>query len=1064
MAVSIIHSESQKTLAGKVFSDISRLLSESDRRSVFLIVPETSKMDIERAYMEHVGSPGIMDLEILSFSRFCLRVLDEAGAGTNRYIDETGKSMLVYRALLAVEDQLTIFRNLCSDPRFVSEVISVIGEMKRSLISPDLLAEKSPEITDTVSSAKIREISLIMKKYFSLLDEAGLSDPQDRYTDTAALLTNAGELKRTGAEKLPESRIFRILDSAVFVLGFGELRDFTPQEYSILRILARYTDLEVSVVMGASEDPDEAGCFAAGKRCMEGLRKIDPSAEILYLLPEQKCTCSISIINARDTSEEISMIAGEIRKAVSSGKYRYKDIVIMSADQSRHRSVLKNIFREAGIPVYMDEKKAMKDTALGRAVSSVLKVLRSGWRNTHVISYMRSGFANCEQEEADIYENHMLAAGLRFKSRIFDDQRYYRADGTPDTEMIRSRDRILGGLYGLDEGKRSCSTAGEFCDLFSDFFAAEGYEEKTTVISSGLALSGRSDEAVAAVKAWNLLVEMLDQIRVMGSDITMNFEGFCGLLKSGLDQAVSGTIPHFIDCVQFSAVRVLPAGKPKVLYLAGMTSDNYPARMGEEGLLNDRDRSLLSGILGFRIPSLIEDKADEDVFTAYTLTQLPEETLVFSAAAEAGDEADIIKQTLMRCGGTAVRIRAESDAGPDSSLFFSADSLMRALAGYRSGMSREWSVAEALVGEDEKASEKLFAVRNIKKRASEDIKVMTELVRERYGLIPDMSVSQLEKYSSCPFSHYSSYLLRLRPREVRRIDPSRFGSILHGILELAASRFAREYGVCASEEDKQAVLHRYETADHRKFAEELMDKVVERDSMGIFKENGFFAAEGRSSLRLAESMLKRIFGNISGEKLLPAITEWGFSAENGNALEITLRSGEKIHFRGKVDRVDIGDNAFRLVDYKSGQIKIHPGKWQHGLSLQLPVYVAAFMNAYPGMRPEDVAYIKFERKIVDIDVKNADAAREKAEEEIRKMSDIKKSGMDTERLIKASEHALEMALEFSERLLDGEFPVMPRRMEKEDPACRYCNYMAVCGFDKYCKTVVLRSEKEGEDV
>lgn len=90
--------------------------------------------------------------------------------------------------------------------------------------------------------------------------------------------------------------------------------------------------------------------------------------------------------------------------------------------------------------------------------------------------------------------------------------------------------------------------------------------------------------------------------------------------------------------------------------------------------------------------------------------------------------------------------------------------------------------------------------------------------------------------------------------------------------------------------------------------------------------------------------------------------------------------------------------------------------------------------------------------------------REKAEEEIRKMSDIKKSGMDTERLIKASEHALEMASEFSERLLDGEFPVMPRRMEKEDPACRYCNYMAVCGFDKYCKTVVLRSEKEGEDV
>jgi hypothetical protein len=89
MAVSIIHSESQKTLAGKVVSGYQQTSFGVRQKKCFSHSSRNIKMDIERAYMEHVGSPGIMDLEILSFSRFCLRVLDEGGCRTNRYIDET---------------------------------------------------------------------------------------------------------------------------------------------------------------------------------------------------------------------------------------------------------------------------------------------------------------------------------------------------------------------------------------------------------------------------------------------------------------------------------------------------------------------------------------------------------------------------------------------------------------------------------------------------------------------------------------------------------------------------------------------------------------------------------------------------------------------------------------------------------------------------------------------------------------------------------------------------------------------------------------------------------------
>ncbi len=1065
MGISIIHSESQKILAEQIFSDIRRSIASSGKKSAVLLVPETSKLDIERAYVEFTGSSGIMDLEILSFSRFCLKVLDEVGR-SGGYIDETGRAMLVYRALRSAEKDLTVFRNLCSDPRFVSGIISVIGEMRRSLVTAALLSDKSEDITDKISAAKVREISLIMSEYSSLLSESGLKDPQDRYSDAAALLASSGSLKAAGGDKWPENRLFGILGSSFFVLGFGELRDFTPQEYNIIDTIAGFTEIKISVVCGpqnknaADEERTVNDPFGAGRRCIEGLKRRDPSALVSYIPPVSGNERRLMIINAMNTAEEISMIAGEIKRLVSEEQMRYRDIRVMTAGYDKHRNIVRDIFREAGIPLYSDEKKVMKDTALGRAVSSLIKIMRSGWRSTHVISYLRSGFSLAEQQETDRFENFMLASGIRFKSQLFDEKKYFTPDGSTQDGFAETRDRIFAGILKLDNNRHSCKTASDHCDLFNEFFSSEGYEERTGSLSAMLVAEGYQDEAVALVKAWNSLTGMIGQIRLMGIDAPMDFEGFCGLIKSGMDQAVSGTIPHYIDSVQFSPVRSIPAGNPRVLFAAGFTNDDFPGRTAEEGLLNDRDRSILSESLGIRFASHVEDKADEDIFTSYSLMRLPSELLVFSAAAEAGREAVLVRNAAETEADEVCRSRSGDKTLPDSPVYCSTGALIRAMAEIKEDRAREWMLAEKILREGSASNRKLTEIRSVRKLVRDDIKIDPDLIREKYGEVPNLSISQLERYSSCRFSHFSSYLLRLRPRELRRIESSGFGSILHSILEIAANEFAAKIKSCGNDEEKQAVLESYETADFGKFAEELMEKAVMKDLLGIFTEKGFRSAEGRTSRRIAESMLRKIFADISKEALLPSIAEWEFSAENGNALVIRTEEGRSVVFRGKIDRVDTGEGRFRIIDYKSGFSRIDKSKWHHGLSIQLPAYVAAFMNAKPGMEPEDVMYLQFGRKIVEIEGKNIACAEVRAAEKLKGGTRERNNKFTSDELKAASEHALEMASEFSGSLLRGEYAVAPRRMENEEAACRYCDYKAVCGFDKYCRATVLRRIKE----
>src|SRR5690554_4687410 len=108
---------------------------------LILLVPEQYTLQAEKNLVRALGSTGLVGAEVLSFRRMAHRVLSEVGGLTRRHMDSAGKSMLLYRIMDGMKEDLKIFARAARQPGFVGVVSQTISEFKRYRITPERLEE-----------------------------------------------------------------------------------------------------------------------------------------------------------------------------------------------------------------------------------------------------------------------------------------------------------------------------------------------------------------------------------------------------------------------------------------------------------------------------------------------------------------------------------------------------------------------------------------------------------------------------------------------------------------------------------------------------------------------------------------------------------------------------------------------------------------------------------------------------------------------------------------------------------------------------------------------------------
>ncbi len=1081
----ILHSTSRSALREKCLREVCELTTVWPDQRAILLVPEQTKMDMERDYLAISGQSGLMMAEVLSFRRLAWRLLSEVGQQPGLQMDKIGQAMLIHRILKQNQSELHSFGHLADQPGFISQVSAVLGDLKRYQVDARQLLMAEEKASDKALKNKAHDLGILLEEYDQVLHESELCDAEDDLNRLGEVLQSLCQM--TGkAWPWPLKRLEWLRRTSIWVNGFGELRDFTPQEDRILKSLALLAG-QLTVTIAADQVPFDrlavdsgSDYFLPGRKTAwrlqhalpvdkiervpdqltgypglvaASLREGRPCPPESALGQNERRQSFVQLIRANGRDAELAFAAGEIRRLVQLEGYRYQDITLAVCDLPGYTPRLKATCREYGIPLFLDARRPLSGTPLLRFVLGLLDIGLKNWTLASVMSCLRSGLTPVGVPDADRLENELLARGVCRPDRLFDDSRYTQED------LLAIRDQALSPIRAILSDLKKASSGSQKCLLLRQFFQDYGLDGRIEQRSAGLIAEGEMDMAVALVQAWNELEHIFDQMIQLNGETAMPLQTFRDTLAAAMDAAGSIVIPSAIDQVNVGDLKRAMLRQPRVLFLIGATAALLPPALPPEGLLKDQDRQSLSGLLNCQLPSSARDQSFADAFVLYTLLTLPTDRLYLTAP---DNNVSLWFKWLDQPEKSAVRILPDNPGWADARLnavrpafghllrFCNQQSkekeAQQAMAGWR-------IVAQVLANANMPLTPAVLWLKQASEASSQqDSRLKPGLVRDLYSTPITMSVSQLEKYASCPFLHLSSYLLALQQRPVWAPEAAKTGTLLHGIVELALRELRQDLDRINPDDQAsaKAIFEEWSRSDLDSRTLAWMETAARRDMLEMFFDNGLKASAGFRVQRLASASLQAILRQYLNEAYWPSDLEWCFGPKEKTGLPLKLPDGTVIAFHGKVDRVDLAacpeDHRFRIVDYKSGDKKADYDALYHGLALQLPLYLEAFCRARPGSMASDAAYFQFDRPMLKFE-SGAERSPEQLQAALSREYALRGLGLTPDQLVFLRRHTLSRAGSLVKSLLAGDFAVAPRKLPGKDPACKNCLMRSVCGFD-----------------
>lgn len=179
-----------------------------------------------------------------------------------------------------------------------------------------------------------------------------------------------------------------------------------------------------------------------------------------------------------------------------------------------------------------------------------------------------------------------------------------------------------------------------------------------------------------------------------------------------------------------------------------------------------------------------------------------------------------------------------------------------------------------------------------------------------------LSATQLESYFSCPFKHFARYGLKLKERLSFAFDQRDVGNFCHKAVEKFVAQFI---GKPFTQEFGRVDRFIEENFDKILFEEKLQEKLDL-----VFEKDGL--------IKFLKFQLKTILNNVELE--MSQSFYQPFSLEE----KVQQKLFNDLVFTGKIDRVDVSGEFFRIIDYKTGKPQSLLKDLYYGDKLQLFLY------------------------------------------------------------------------------------------------------------------------------
>ena len=219
------------------------------------------------------------------------------------------------------------------------------------------------------------------------------------------------------------------------------------------------------------------------------------------------------------------------------------------------------------------------------------------------------------------------------------------------------------------------------------------------------------------------------------------------------------------------------------------------------------------------------------------------------------------------------------------------------------------------------------------------------------------SPTGLESYAVCPRRYLFAKVLRVeareQPEEVQQLGAKERGTLFHRVLErFVAEELARPEGERVSPDTPWG-------ANGQERLERIAEEVfAEFEQRGLTGRQELWRNDRQEIMGELRHFLREDDRYRAERGATPLAVEEAFGMDGADPLEVALRDGRQVRFRGSVDRVDrTADGGLSVLDYKTGRFEKEEGDpFQRGTRLQLPLYGLVARRAHPPSGPVDVRY------------------------------------------------------------------------------------------------------------
>ena len=1037
-------------------------------QDLVLLTPEQQSHRAERQ-LAAVCGPGLsLCGEVLSFTRMYNRAAVELGGLADTLPDRGGRLLLMALALEDAGSQLEYLRSRGRRADFLRSLLATAEELESAMTTGDELRAAAARTDGTVGK-KLEEMALVLDAW-EAVQKRQLGDSRD----AAARLADGIADCTVGA-------------GGVYADGFT---DFTARELAVLEgLLRRGTDVTVALTLPEGGDPafsvTESTCRSlmemAARRGVEARleRLPDPAGAPIPYLAANLWRCDAPPLPPGEMPVEVCRMdtfGGECRWAaarirelmMADGSLRFGDFAVAVPGFAARRGTLAAVFREYGLPAYVEEAEPLAPRSLAVYVLEALRTVTEGWRPGNLFRCLRTGFGPLTAGETDELENYCLTWNLRGEAVWRQPAAWdlppggYGDPGRKDGEILPRvnglRNRLALPFGRLADAVKGNVPAGTLLAALGDFLEETGVREALMDRAATLERAGDAAGAAACAGDWSAVTACLREMETVLGELSLTGEDFARLLELLFLERKVGAIPAALDCVSLGSPARLRGRKPRVLLILGADDEALPGMNVSASIFSPEEKRILFR-LGIRLDRGEDDALTRPLLDLYLLVASPSERLLVSWSGREGVRPSILAEQALHLLGVPL-ITEESLAGRHLAAA-AVPALSLAL-----GRGPWAEAARACLPPEETEALRAAA-------AQPHRPLRPETARKLYGSPLRLTPSRAERYFGCSYRYFLEYGLRAKARKEAEFSAPQRGSFYHDILENVCREVQAGAGFGAvSEDDLRALTRKYASA----FAEANFRSTQLRDRR--------FRYLFHRLCETAETIVLAMAEQLAAGEFRPRDFELNFSDRGGDLPP--LRLGDLL-VEGKVDRVDVWEQGDRLylcvADYKSGPKSFSLSRVSQGQSIQMLVYLF-LLTAEGGSRygkrivPGGVLYLPARDVVVTL-------PRNSTPEEIRQERDrkLKTSGLllndlpmlrardrnDPPRFMpvtygkdglpsrgtadagqmKALEGFVQgLLLRMGEELLSGKAEASPLAETLSDDSCRWCDYARICGFDR----------------